>query len=504
MYRRSEFPLYTTDFPSLCPTDPYCETMTRVLIPCAAAICYALALLAVTALAGNMGDLGIAPATGEAMLTKRWAVDPSLSGFAYLAMNWGVGTNQFYSNTNATIPSGGDILAFTYYASLSGTATPYNDIGSKLTPDSYSALTTAAPDLGFGSNNFYFIHHKGTTDYFAAIIPSTGVASAVTDLKPMSSPGGPLTVTGVSGYFALTFAAANLGYGANVMYYMRVEAASGRTKFGSFAPALAGLAADHYDLNIGYDYRAMAFVGDDIGYGVNKMYYLRQDNVTGYTLFGAFNPADGAVEDICSLGGLFTAVTYTPTDLGFGISKFYVTGEFDVNYQTISFAAIPSPFALSNTSGSFTVFPTASSGLPVTLVVAASSTGGATISGPVNGVFTVTPTSPGLVTLEAAQAGAVLPIAYTANSMRQSFTVIGEALPTDVPAPTTTSAVTSPPSTATPVVVTSAPSTATPVVVTSAPSTATPAVVCPAAGAGSCRHVLDRHWRVRVRDLCVQ
>ena len=428
-------------------------------------LCFALALTAATtALANNMGDIAITPATGVVTFTKRWAVSPTLSGFHYMAHDWGSGSNQFYSMTSATIPSGGNTLAYRYYVSLDGTTTPHSDIGSKLTPDSYSALTSSAPDVGFGPNNYYFIHHKGTTDYFTTIVPSSGTASAVTDLKPMSAPGGPSTVTGVSGYFALTFAAANLGYGSNIMYYLRVDVASSSTKFGSFAPGLASVVSDHFDLGTGFAYKAMAFIGDDIGYGVNKMYYLRQDSVTGFTLFGMLNPGDGAVADICSLGGVFTALTYTPTDLSFGINKVYVAGVFGATYQTISFKKITSP--VSTTAGSFTVTPTASSGLTITLTVDGSSTGAATITGPVSGVFTVTPTSAGIVTLVAAQAGASTPTAYTANSMRQSFTV------TSTPAPPT------PPPTPQPA--TPVPPPATPVPPTPAPPSPAPATLTPA------------------------
>jgi len=65
----------------------------------------------------------------------------------------------------------------------------YADPASKLTANSYSALTFAAADLGFGASNFYTIHHApNSMDYFAAIVPGTGVAASIADLKPMSSP----------------------------------------------------------------------------------------------------------------------------------------------------------------------------------------------------------------------------------------------------------------------------------------------------------------------------
>lgn len=52
--------------------------------------------------------------------------------------------------------------------------------------------------------------------------------------------------------------------------------------------------------------------------------------------------------------------------------------------------------------------------------------GSATISGPVGGVFTVTPTAAGLIILQATQAGQVSPTAYESNMLRQSFMVTGD------------------------------------------------------------------------------
>ena len=212
------------------------------------------ALVAFTVLAGiqaradNMASISIFPATGVVTLTPRWALPldkTNLTGFHLMSQNTGfsVGANNFYSIKSTTIPAGGDITAFTYYIAGSGAATNHADVGSKLTPDSYSALTSADPDVGFGAVNFYFIHHKGTTDYFTTIVPGSGTSSAVTDLKPMSGPGGPATVTGVNGYFGFTFAGADLGYGLNLFYYLRTDPVTSVTKFGTLAPALLGLSA---------------------------------------------------------------------------------------------------------------------------------------------------------------------------------------------------------------------------------------------------------------------
>jgi len=404
-----------------------------------------LALAAITALTGvqlradNMVSIAITPATGVVTLSPQWGIAGNLAGFHHMSQDLGLTgsvANNFYSIRGGLIPAGGDVLAFNFYTAASGASSPHNDIGSKLTPSSYSALTSADPDVGFGSVNFYLIHHKGTTDYFSVIKPGSAVASAVTDLKPMSAPGGPDTVTGVSGYFGLTFSASNLGYGLNQFYYLRTDPVTSNTKFGSLDPALAGIAADQFDLGIG-GHNALAFTGTDVGYGTDKMYFLRLDPITGFTILGTLHPTTGKASDIANLGSVFTTLTYSPTDLGFGVNRFYSTGSVNPTWQSVSFAAIADR-AIS--TGSFTVSPSASSGLPIVLTVVPGSTGAASISGPVGGVFTVTPTAPGVITLQAAQAGVAGDKEY--NMLRQSFTATGVATLAITTQPTSQSAVT--------------------------------------------------------------
>ncbi len=371
--------------------------------------------------ADNMASIAITPATGVVTLSPQWAVGPGLSGFHHMAqdLSLGGGANQFYSIKGSAIPAGGDITAFTRYIAASGAATNHNDIGSKLRPNAYSALTSADPDLGFGSVQFYFIHHKNDGDYLSHIVPSSGTASAVTDLKPMSQPGGPAT-GGLSGYFGLTFAASNLGYGLNMFYYLRTDPVTGFTRFGSIVPALAGASSDLFNLGVA-GYKALAFTGSDVGYGVDKMYYLRLDPVTNFTILGTLHPTTGKTSDIANLGSVYSTLTYVPGDVGFGVGRFYTTGSVNPTWQSVSFAAIADRAV---TAGPFTVSPSASSNLPIVLTVVPGSTGAATISGPVGGVFTVTPTAPGVINLQATQSGQVSP-AFEFNMLRQSFTATG-------------------------------------------------------------------------------
>lgn len=380
-------------------------------------------LIRLPARADNMASIAITPATGAVTLTPRWAIGSNLAGFHFMAQDLsltGGAADEFYSIKNTPIPAGGDITAFTFYVPGSGAATNHADIGSKLTPNSYSALTSADPDLGYGSVQFYLIHHKTDGDYFTHIVPSSATASAVTDLKPMSGPGGPAT-GGASGYFGLTFAASNLGYGLNMFYYLRTDPVTGHTKFGTLDPALAGTAADQFDLGAN-GHNALAFTGTDLGYGVNQMYFERLDPITGYTVLGTLNPTSGRAADIANLGSVYSTLTFVPGDVGFGTDRFYTTGTVNATWQSVSFAAIADRLI---NAGPFTVAPSASSNLAVALTVVPGSTGAAAITGPVAGVYTVTPTAPGVITLQATQAGT--PGLLESNMLRQSFTVTGAA-----------------------------------------------------------------------------
>jgi hypothetical protein len=248
----------------------------------------------------------------------------------------------------------------------------------------------------------------------------------VTDERPMST-------SGTSGYFALTFSATDLNYGENLFYYLRNVA--GTVQFGRLDGHAAGISTDVFDLgNNGYN--ALAWTGADVGFGADRMYYLRLDPVTGFTVFGVMQPKTALgtmirrTEDIANLGSVFTTLTFDPDAVpgtGLAAANFYSTGNVNTTWQSVSFAAIPDMVIAGDPSGQFTVTPSASSGLPIALTVVAGSTGAATISGPVAGVFTVRPTAPGLITLQATQAGVAG--TYEFNMLRQSFTATGLAAP---------------------------------------------------------------------------
>lgn len=380
-------------------------------------------------------------------------VGDNLAGLAYVAgdvpLDGSPNSVAFYalSVSGAAVPPTA-ATAFTSYGALTfpSQVDTYADVAAKLVvlspAGSYSGLAFAADDLGFGSAfQFYMIDHRGGTDYFAQITPGTGTSSLIRDLKPMSwaAPGGVAGTpadTGLSGYFALTYASTPAAsYPANSMYYLRTDA-SNHTQFGYMIPALTGGSFDTIDLDTAKGsfgatgYSTLAWMTDALGGNpANQFYYLRQDNGpggTGNTILGRLDPSLVAgtrtISDIANLGGVFDTLTYTPdatgTGVGWGSTQFFATGSLTATAQSISFPAIADRLI---SAGSFTVTPSASSTLPLTLTVEASSTGTATISGPVAGVFTVTPLTPGVITLQARQSGP----GFDTNWLNQSFNAQG-------------------------------------------------------------------------------
>ncbi|MFZ1054218.1 MAG: hypothetical protein WAN79_00975, partial [Opitutaceae bacterium] len=126
-------------------------------------------------------------ANGVAVITQRigtalnqpGSIGNNLAGIQYVAgqipLTGAPASVAFYALTGAAIPGGAanPATAFTSFGTLTsptGVVT-YSDVASKLTPDSYSGMTFAAADLGFGAGNFYSIHHTpSNVDYLAEIV----------------------------------------------------------------------------------------------------------------------------------------------------------------------------------------------------------------------------------------------------------------------------------------------------------------------------------------------
>jgi hypothetical protein len=407
----------------------------------------------------------VAITTGVVTITERvgtptnrpGTVGNNLAGLAYVAGNVPAAVDtsiSFFTLTGSTLPPN-PADAFTSYGTLiSPTAVgSFSDVAAALTGSSYSGLAFAIDDLGLPiAGTFYTIHHRPTGDYFANIVPRTGGNSSSVDLKPMSWQGGVAggpTDPGTTGYFGLAFVSgAVTGYSANSMFYLRTDGAN--TRFGEMIPALTAASTDKINLTTAVGsfgvggYTTLAYSPTAFGgYAANQFYYLRLDSVTGNTVLGRLDPSlvpgVRTISDIANLGGVFKTLNYAFDATGpagvWGINQLYATGSRSATAQSVSFAAIADRAIA---SGSFTVTPSASSGLGIALTVVTGSTGSASISGPAAGVFTVTPLSPGVITLQATQSGG----AFASNMLRQSFNATGVAALVITTQPTSQSAVT--------------------------------------------------------------
>jgi len=93
---------------------------------------------------------------------------------------------------------------------------------------------------------------------------------------------------------ALTYAANDVGYGTNLLYYLRHDRYEGFSTFGTIFTGLTdpytGL-TDRFGLGLCSDFAALTFAADDAGYGANLFYYLRTDSA-GVSTFGTISTSE--------------------------------------------------------------------------------------------------------------------------------------------------------------------------------------------------------------------
>jgi hypothetical protein len=237
----------------------------------------------------------------SAALTGRFSVPSNLHGFMYADQDENWGPTLFYATQHPV--SGPDTFDT---ISAAGVITPRFN----LTKTNYDALTLAAPDVGYGSVNFYYLRHDNLGACTFGEIIAQG-ASSSTDLWP---------VTG-TGYTGLAFAAANVGtYGANLFYYVRTDN-TGLSTFGTINPTPGGVETDRYTVGTNFD--ALVFVPGAVStWGTAIFAYLRHDN-TG-SIIGTIDPVSHVLTDRLHLGTNFlTGLTFTTTDVGYGPNLFY-------------------------------------------------------------------------------------------------------------------------------------------------------------------------------------
>ncbi len=133
---------------------------------------------------------------------------------------------------------------------------------------------------------------------------------------------------------ALTFTATDIGYGANLFYYIRHDA-TGLSTFGTINPALPGTITDRFTVGTNVD----ALVFTDLtapGYGPNNFYYLRHD-ASGVSTFGTIfvtGLTTAVVTDRFTVGSNAAELTFTATDTGFGANLFYFLRGSGLSFTT--------------------------------------------------------------------------------------------------------------------------------------------------------------------------
>ena len=244
----------------------------------------------------------IDPATGA--LTDRFIVPVGLQGLMFADQDENWGPDLFYAIREPG--SGADTFdTISTIGSLAGTVTDRFNLSST----NYDALTLAAPDVGYGAVNFYSTRHDTGGSSTFGVIKAAG-ASSSSDLWAI--PG--------ATYDGLTFAAADLGYGANLFYFIRQDA-TGLSTFGTINPTPGGIVTDRYAVGTNFD--SLVFVPGAVStWGTGIFTYLRHD-ATG-SIIGTIDPVTHVVTDRVDLGtNLLSALTYTGTDVGYGPDLFY-------------------------------------------------------------------------------------------------------------------------------------------------------------------------------------
>jgi hypothetical protein len=255
----------------------------------------------------------IDPLTG--ILQDRFNVPSNLHGLMYADQNENWGPTLFYSTRQPA--SGADtfdtistVNAPAYAGSqyVGFVTNEYN-----LTLTGYDALTLAAPDVGYGSVNFYYLRHDNTGVAHFGVIKAAG-ATSDSDL--------PNVIAG-TGYTGLSFAAANVNaYGANMFYYVRNDGTTGLSWFGSINPTPGLVATDLYTVGTNFDALVYVDLSPIPGWGTDYFAYLRHDNIG--SIIGTIDPLTHVATDRWHLGTNFlSALTFTTTQVGYGPNLFY-------------------------------------------------------------------------------------------------------------------------------------------------------------------------------------
>ncbi len=261
-------------------------------------------MVSTNAVAATFGT--IFPAGSVGTITDRFPVGPDFHGLTYSDSDHGYAATKFYSIRH---DGGGNANFFDTIAPTGITGT----IADRFTLPQYDfdALTYAAPDVGYGPIIFYYLRHDASGSSIFGTITPGGVVGVTTDEKVVGN-----------NFVALTFAATDVGYGANLFYYVRRDT-NCNSIFGTIDPAQGGPVTDRFIIGANVD--ALVFTATDVGYGADNFYYLRHDSL-GNSTFGTIfvtGLISGNVTDRFLAGTNVNELTFTPTDVLYGPNLFY-------------------------------------------------------------------------------------------------------------------------------------------------------------------------------------
>ncbi len=250
----------------------------------------------------------LAPPTGE--VVDRIFVGDNFKGLTYADQDlFGLGTTPtlFYSIRHDAI-SGLSHLDTIATPVAPHTLPPFVQDRFEMGGLDYNALTFASPDLTYGPTILYTLREDLAAPQFGTVTP----AGAFQDQFAVGQ-----------GFGSLTFTATDVSFGANLFYYLREDVAG--TYFGTIDPHQPGTITDRWLLNED-DFDGLVFTDTDVGYGPNQFYYIRHDILTGQHEFGTIDPLTGVAVDRFDIGtvtDVFSELTFTTTDVGYGPNLFY-------------------------------------------------------------------------------------------------------------------------------------------------------------------------------------
>jgi uncharacterized repeat protein (TIGR01451 family) len=260
---------------------------------------------------------GTINSVGVPMIVDRFPIGSSFNGLVYAPEDHGEPAGQateFYTMRK-------DIISgMSFFDTIIASTAAVNDRFGATTRN-FKALTYAADNVGYGPLLFYYLSRDAAgLTWFGTITPGAPNVGVTADL---------FTVGTNTTFDVLTYTAGNVGYGAEMFYYIRHDT-NGVSWFGTINPTPGGIVTDRFTVGTNTTFVGLTFT--DLvapGYGDNNFYYLRQDT-NGVTTFGTLHltqpptpPISAVVTDRFPVGINAVELAYTFDNPAFGANLFY-------------------------------------------------------------------------------------------------------------------------------------------------------------------------------------